>query len=880
MKKNYLCLLTFLLLIPFVILCGQSDSDISLGIKNNYPNPLALSPNSSSLNHNNIDLFHGSLSVSIPLYTLKSKFLSVPISLNYSPPVKKSEEIYHPGWTGLGWNLSAGGVITRNLRGRPDENVYQVNSVISHHPLVGGDSDPEDEFRFNFCGHSGTFFYSQGRLILDSQADILYLFPLWSSEEKLSGFTIQTTDGIIYTFGHGRYPSAQERYSLEQSRTIKGKQNLSQVCTTAWYLTSIQSPEGDVISFRYDHGTTICSLSDHSNESDIKAFYSENGEMKSYYHRPTDVDEERTGTFITPSYLVSIDSESSLVSVHFGKSVAFDKNYPASYTASSDSTGHFNLPDSVTIANARWYKLFLISLKDKTDNNRVFKQFNLTYREYASEVLKLDKIRETGVSSTTPYAYLPPYSFTYSSVIDPGVDTGIEVLKKLTYPTGGYDVYHYGLHYYNENGYSRYRDASGLRIDKIESYASSDETPWVTNYSYQMPEAGTRTPGTISSGVLGRKKYTNKSLRFSAMSGVVEWIKTTNYDMYPNLLGAPGAGQVGYSSVFVQKSRGSDTGDLHHYTFRNYSNEEYVQNGQRFSYQKMGQLLSVSSFFERTDYDYDNPDFPADTLEYRYNEYMPFNYVGNIGTGTYSKKYIWLNFYIYRKYKPYKITKYVSGNLQDTLSVTTLRYNPETYNVISSETENKKEGSISKTEYRYQYDSRRDFPLRVNVPYEVIYWKDGKVTAAEVTHFSEHLSPGGSYQRPTHKYIYRSYPYPRYTYSVYNNGEVIKSGDWKEMVSYEYYPDNSLWKDLIKKETSIGSEPVLYEWDNYFRLKSVVCGDMKTEYTYNIHGITSVKEANGMMETTEYDSLGRPVLIRDTDGNILKKIDYQYNLNQ
>src|SRR5215217_4196032 len=66
-----------------------------------------------------VELFNGLPGISIPIHTIKNKDLEVPIVLNYHASGIKTEQ--HPTWTGLGWNLSCGGSITRIANGRLDE---------------------------------------------------------------------------------------------------------------------------------------------------------------------------------------------------------------------------------------------------------------------------------------------------------------------------------------------------------------------------------------------------------------------------------------------------------------------------------------------------------------------------------------------------------------------------------------------------------------------------------------------------------------------------------------------------------------------------------------------------------------------------------------
>ena len=61
----------------------------------------------------------GLAQVSIPLYEIKSRSLTLPLSLSYNSSGVRVDEVSGPA--GLNWNLEAGGVITRTVIGLPDE---------------------------------------------------------------------------------------------------------------------------------------------------------------------------------------------------------------------------------------------------------------------------------------------------------------------------------------------------------------------------------------------------------------------------------------------------------------------------------------------------------------------------------------------------------------------------------------------------------------------------------------------------------------------------------------------------------------------------------------------------------------------------------------
>lgn len=69
-----------------------------------------------------VNSFTGTPNISVPLYTLEGKEISLPISLTYDASGIKVDQI--ASQVGLGWNLSSGGVITRNVNGSVDDYVF------------------------------------------------------------------------------------------------------------------------------------------------------------------------------------------------------------------------------------------------------------------------------------------------------------------------------------------------------------------------------------------------------------------------------------------------------------------------------------------------------------------------------------------------------------------------------------------------------------------------------------------------------------------------------------------------------------------------------------------------------------------------------------
>ncbi|MBC7919870.1 MAG: hypothetical protein H7Z75_02150 [Ferruginibacter sp.] len=75
-----------------------------------------------------VGLYTGVPSISVPLYEIKGRRLTLPVSLNYHASGVRVDEV--ASWVGLGWTLNAGGVITRSVKGMPDEQDYLTGNYL------------------------------------------------------------------------------------------------------------------------------------------------------------------------------------------------------------------------------------------------------------------------------------------------------------------------------------------------------------------------------------------------------------------------------------------------------------------------------------------------------------------------------------------------------------------------------------------------------------------------------------------------------------------------------------------------------------------------------------------------------------------------------
>ena len=102
-----------------------------------------------------IDLYTGAAQVQIPICALASRELNIPVSLNYvdGKGVKLHE---YATQVGLGWQLSAGGSITRVVRAFPDD---EENGYLGTGTQPSGDLPSGVQWGVlmaSFCANNGT----------------------------------------------------------------------------------------------------------------------------------------------------------------------------------------------------------------------------------------------------------------------------------------------------------------------------------------------------------------------------------------------------------------------------------------------------------------------------------------------------------------------------------------------------------------------------------------------------------------------------------------------------------------------------------------------------------------------------------------------------
>ncbi|MDE5757003.1 MAG: hypothetical protein K2H85_00170 [Allobaculum sp.] len=258
------------------LLIGNSEDSVPTNIimvavsSNEFSPPMSLkmlvsspSPEASEMiRHQEEEIDHatGTGRLTIPLYTLTSGDLTVPLTLQHRLGGFKADE--KGGWIGLGWHLSGGGCVTRRIVGMPDELVpFDITTSTKLGNSSNTDSDIEylmnlqelkkdasyDRYSYICPGSNGEFIIKDGTIVpLLNNGDVIEFTG--NVIDKVRDFTVTTPDGTKYFFTEREHVSQQPILSTLRKLTAPAYAK----AVSTWHLTKIQSPGGgEVITYSY-----------------------------------------------------------------------------------------------------------------------------------------------------------------------------------------------------------------------------------------------------------------------------------------------------------------------------------------------------------------------------------------------------------------------------------------------------------------------------------------------------------------------------------------------------------------------------------------------------------------------------------------------------
>ncbi|HRE68841.1 MAG TPA: hypothetical protein PLM56_12885 [Cyclobacteriaceae bacterium] len=541
------CLTLYCALVVNCILVAQEH--ITNGINKLMPKPIPAAPNVASLGKYGdyqVNLFNGLPDITIPIFEAKSGSLSLPITLKYHASGHKPTDV--ASWVGLGWSIEAGGQVSGMVRGKPDGVDYYYGSLNTNLSVCGPpgtgtyyylkdlangwkDGEP-DLFSYAFPGGGGKFIVKNGTSpILIPHSGVKVATP-----NGLSHFELTDEQGILYRFGK----NSQNQYATDGTTAYHGGNGTSS--TSAWHLMEMNAPNSDdQIKISYQNlGTssthdisyvyTLIDLCDASNGATCPLPFNYQPELKNL------------DTNSTQKGISLIEFEGGKVEFIMGPQ-------------------RLDLP---TILN----RLSQIKIYSKQANGfRLEKTVNFIFSYFTNSIggnqaLKLDRIEMLGSDNSVVQKYsfeyftnqfswnpsqsaflnardlwgyyngatqntdlvLPttvPYQQLYNSTsqnitFGGGINRAVNatyakegVLKKITYPTGGYTEFDFESNRYDKDGVSTL--VGGLRVIKISSVAQSGADPIVKTYRYGQGQSGYGRPNFLDTdfNYFGMQSYSS-----------------------------------------------------------------------------------------------------------------------------------------------------------------------------------------------------------------------------------------------------------------------------------------------------------------------------------------------------------------------------------
>lgn len=488
-------------------------------------------------------------SIDIPLYNLSFAQVTVPISLSYHAAGIKASE--RSGPVGLGWSLNAGGVITRVVRGYPDEvndgvisGYYSQLALMESLAPIGTtsaadkdylfkaaegkyDSEP-DLYYYNFAGRSGFMVINSSNGNPSTTEFVSFPDQDLNITFNGSNWSIWDTDGTRYFFEIKEQTESSNNYDAEGSNSIGTivREVNEAPYISSWYLESISHPSNNPVSpnnsfprplvvFEYEKiapegplevfsGSSI-SISkkwDDPSQSCLESTYSQ---LMVNQQNNTTIKETSTTDLDDYQRLTKIVTDEHIIKFTYTDGIS--NNYPLGYrldrilvTKRDGTVPNTNFPlkdynlnyGSFTAGTESLLKLNSISESVLGTNNNLVHSFEY---ESGSLVSRTDKSLDwlgypTGrsfgsndylIDNDAEFFSLPyPNGVNREPVFN---ETKIGVLKKITYPTGGFTEFTYELNTAEID--ASVVDIGGLRVQKITSSNDGTNTGFLEKtYAY------------------------------------------------------------------------------------------------------------------------------------------------------------------------------------------------------------------------------------------------------------------------------------------------------------------------------------------------------------------------------------------------------------
>lgn len=878
--------------------------------------------------------------ISIPIYTIKTSKLELPISLSYHASGIKVAEF--ASWIGLGWSLNAGGVISRSVVGIPDDasgflsrsdikNASQLtNNNYEYMGLIAnGLEDGESDFYFyNFNGHAGKFVFPQNSrtpfLIPKAPIKIVY---------STGQFVVTDEMGVIYKFNSNEYSHCYIHEMLHDF-------------ISSYYLTEIISADGkDHITFTYQQEDGYAENNYRYTEI-IGQQCTRPGPPVNNYHSSSYVNDSRG---INPIILKEINFATG--KVEFIKDAsrldAPKSRLDTIKISEKNPNGTFTLRKKISLGEAYFVtqgggttdlnRLKLTGITDYDVQNNAIKKYSFYYN--VSEMLPPRNslaqdwwgfYNGQGNSSLIKYETINFEGFNFqvggANREPDATKMKVGVLDSIIFPTGGSTKFLYEPNYY---GTTSNIMAGALRVKEIRDYEGPGKIPIIKIYKYGTSESGRGTLLIPTYGIANSKQTYNFEWWYSTGSACIVGCSGrrmtitggTSLDL-TSLNGAP----VVYPEVTVYENNSSTRPNGKKvYKFSVYP-DQFMGVDQAYN---NGEYQTNESW-KGSDEKY-NASFLQDTTKKSEANYNTYSFLSNpniIGTkigwkitreGCPMPPLVISTDYYYFDYPIYSGIKKLTYNINRQYSSSDANYVEtqvsygyqnlsDQHQQLTNKTMINSTGVTDSTRYWYPADyNSATIPIidtlkRKNIiaiPIKEENYSSNKITAGKVIQYNNFGNPleidlfeTAQPQTPPTRDPNVLLPpgYLNRATMAYNANQNLqsfqRSDDIKIFYIWGYFNNYPVAKienaSLQEVQTALGgSIPDLggggLSTAQINSLRSGLPKALITTYSYYpLMGLKSITDPNSVTTTYEYDYFGRLKWIKDSDGRILKTFEYHY----
>ncbi|WP_299334911.1 RHS repeat domain-containing protein [uncultured Psychroserpens sp.] len=446
-----------------------------------------------------ISHYTGLPNISVPIYTIKQKGISIPIQLSYHARGVKVAEVAPR--TGMGWSLQYGGSVTRQVRGKSDE--FSINGYLNNgsaftdyasdqdvrasvHGIETNYPDYDfypDQFNFSAGSISGKFIldYTTGDPIIQSFDDVKIEYSMGGGSNSvapsgINGFVITDSDGTKYYFGKtkqgnrfaGDYQDSGGMSVYFNGDVVLDYSEAIDRYYSSWKLVEIETIYGEKINYYYEgeHGVNSAShyyrkaydkhtapqgsnvVNTAAGMNDITTMHTRLSLVRNYEKQLKKItfNNERDSIIFTKSQNWRQDFEGfSLDKISIYHKAQHIKSYHLNYTytTSTDTSNllwYYNDPGNSNFTRS-WSRMFLSSVQEEGANGVTKPPYTFTYDSTVLPSTYSSRQDYWGYYNAAPNNGPFTRMFTYG-MYEPDRRVNIDaseagLLKEIQYPTGG-----------------------------------------------------------------------------------------------------------------------------------------------------------------------------------------------------------------------------------------------------------------------------------------------------------------------------------------------------------------------------------------------------------------------------------------------------------